>query len=189
MANRYSIAEARDRLARLVHDAEKGIAVELTRLGKRVAVLVSMKDYQRFLAGKPSFWEALEIFRSQVDLKELGVEPVDFPRSLTWTKGRLVTARYLLDTTRKLARNADWRMGLMVTTNSQSSIVNPKSSIDLRDFYDELGGACGSGRIARAQSDRMFPRSQILGCHLEILLRRICDPIRREDDEPLTSVH
>jgi prevent-host-death family protein len=45
MANRYSIAEARDRLARLVHDAEKGIAVELTRLGKRVAVLVSMKDY------------------------------------------------------------------------------------------------------------------------------------------------
>ena len=80
MANRYSIAEARDRLARLVHDAEKGAAVELTRRGKPVAVLVSTKDYQRFLAGKPSFWEALEMFRSEVDLKKLGVEPGDFPR-------------------------------------------------------------------------------------------------------------
>jgi prevent-host-death family protein len=80
MANRYSIAEARDRLARLVHDAERGAAVELTRRGKPVAALVSMRDYQRCLAGRPSFWEALEKFRSEVDLKELGVEPGDFPR-------------------------------------------------------------------------------------------------------------
>jgi prevent-host-death family protein len=87
MANRYSIAKARDRLARLVHDAEKGIAVELTRRGKPVAV--SMKDYQRYLAGKPSFWEALKMFRSEVDLKELGIEPGDFLRDRS--SGRKVT--------------------------------------------------------------------------------------------------
>jgi antitoxin Phd len=89
MAKRYSIAKARDRLARLVHDAEKGIAVELTRRGKPVAVLVSMSDYRRSVAGKPSFWEALEMFRSEVDLKKLGVEPGDFPRDRS--PGRKVT--------------------------------------------------------------------------------------------------
>lgn len=35
-SNRYSIADARDRLAHPVRDAEKGLRVELTRRAKRL---------------------------------------------------------------------------------------------------------------------------------------------------------
>ena len=41
MSKSYSIAKARDQLAELVHRAEKGAAVELTRHGKPVAVILS----------------------------------------------------------------------------------------------------------------------------------------------------
>lgn len=90
MTNRYSIAEARDQLTRLIHDAEKGIAIELTRRGKPVAALVSTKNYHRFRAGKPLFWEALVKLRTQVDLKAAGVGPGAFTRVRDRSKGREV---------------------------------------------------------------------------------------------------
>jgi prevent-host-death family protein len=43
----YSIAEAKNNLARLVHEAEQGHAVRLTRRGKPVAVLISTEQYER----------------------------------------------------------------------------------------------------------------------------------------------
>lgn len=43
----YSVAEARDKLARLVHEAEHGRPVRITRRGKPVAVLISQADYLR----------------------------------------------------------------------------------------------------------------------------------------------
>lgn len=90
MATRYSIAQARDRLARLVHDAEKGAAVELTRRGKP-AVLVSVNDYRRLQSSKLSFWEALEKFRREVDLKAAGVEPEVFRGVRDRSTGREVS--------------------------------------------------------------------------------------------------
>ncbi|MBI4469001.1 MAG: type II toxin-antitoxin system Phd/YefM family antitoxin [Acidobacteria bacterium] len=80
MPKRYSIAQARDRLAQLVHGAEGGAAIELTRRGEPVAVLVSIKDYQRFLAGGRTFREALDKFRNEVNVADLGIEPALFPR-------------------------------------------------------------------------------------------------------------
>lgn len=43
----YSVAEARDKLAALVHEAERGRPVRITRRGKPVAVLVSESEFQR----------------------------------------------------------------------------------------------------------------------------------------------
>jgi prevent-host-death family protein len=43
----YSVAEARDRLAELVHEAEHGRPIRITRRGKRAAVLVSEEEFQR----------------------------------------------------------------------------------------------------------------------------------------------
>lgn len=91
MATRYSIAQARDRLARLVHDAEKGAAVELTRRGKPVAVLVSVSDYRRLRSSKLSFWKALEKFRREVDLKAAAVEPEVFRGVRDRSTGREVS--------------------------------------------------------------------------------------------------
>jgi prevent-host-death family protein len=43
----YSVAEARNRLAELVHEAEQGRPIRITRRGKPAAVLVSEADFQR----------------------------------------------------------------------------------------------------------------------------------------------
>ena len=49
MAN-FSIAEAKSRFAQLVHQAEGGGPVRITRRGRAVAVLVSEADYARLSA-------------------------------------------------------------------------------------------------------------------------------------------
>jgi prevent-host-death family protein len=46
-AREYSVAEARDRLVKLVHEAERGRPVRITRRGKRAAVLISEIEFQR----------------------------------------------------------------------------------------------------------------------------------------------
>jgi prevent-host-death family protein len=55
----YSIADAKNGLARLVHQAEKRSPVVITRRGRPVAVLVSYDEYER-LAHRRSFSEALD---------------------------------------------------------------------------------------------------------------------------------
>jgi prevent-host-death family protein len=69
-----SIAEARDQFTRLVHQAERGEAVHITRRGRPVAVLLSEAEYQRLSHGssRPTFWEAIQGMRA-----DPGFEPVD----------------------------------------------------------------------------------------------------------------
>src|SRR2546430_17402534 len=43
----YSVAEARDKLPSLVHEAERGRPVRITRRGKRAAVLISEAEFRR----------------------------------------------------------------------------------------------------------------------------------------------
>jgi prevent-host-death family protein len=43
----YSVAQARDRLANLVHQAERGRPIRITRRGKPAAVLISAAEYER----------------------------------------------------------------------------------------------------------------------------------------------
>ena len=47
MNDAYSIAEAKNNLSGLVHEAEQGHPVRLTRRGKPVAVLISTAQYER----------------------------------------------------------------------------------------------------------------------------------------------
>ncbi|MDW7712488.1 MAG: type II toxin-antitoxin system Phd/YefM family antitoxin [Deferrisomatales bacterium] len=71
MERGYSIAEARNHLAALIHDAEAGSPVRITRRGRPVAVLLSHSQYER-LTGRPQrFWEALEAFRATVAPEDL----------------------------------------------------------------------------------------------------------------------
>lgn len=69
----YSIAQARDRLPSLVHEAERGEPIELTRRGKPVAVIVSSEDFRR-LPPRPkrqSFEEWVEEWRASMTPEEL----------------------------------------------------------------------------------------------------------------------
>ena len=47
MNDAYSIAAAKNNLSGLVHEAEQGHPVRLTRRGKPVAVLISTEQYER----------------------------------------------------------------------------------------------------------------------------------------------
>jgi prevent-host-death family protein len=69
----YSIAQARDQLTQLVYQAEQGTPVELTRRGKRVAVILSAAEYDRLFSHKPDFWTSLIRFREQLAKEDIDI--------------------------------------------------------------------------------------------------------------------
>jgi prevent-host-death family protein len=75
MVKKYSIAEARDHFTSMVHEAEEGTRVELTRRGKPVAVLVGVDEFEPPTKGFTGFWKAYEAFRREHDLMELDIDP------------------------------------------------------------------------------------------------------------------
>lgn len=75
MTKSYSLAAARSHLADVVDELEASGEIELTRRGKRVAVLVSATRYARLSGEAPSFTEALARFRERFDTAEVGLEP------------------------------------------------------------------------------------------------------------------
>ncbi|MGH9867335.1 MAG: type II toxin-antitoxin system Phd/YefM family antitoxin [Candidatus Polarisedimenticolia bacterium] len=91
MAKRRSIAEARTHLPSLVRQAESGEAVELTRRGEPVAVLIGRKQYVRLTSKHSRFVEAYEKFVRDFDLAELGIDPDEvFSGARDETRGREV---------------------------------------------------------------------------------------------------
>ena len=75
MTEQHSIADARRNLPTLVRDAENGKAVELTRRGEPVAVLIGRREFKRLTAGRPTFTEAWRGFAESVELPELALDP------------------------------------------------------------------------------------------------------------------
>ncbi len=71
----YSIAQARDQLTQLVHTAEQGTPVEITRRGKRVAVILSAEDFDRLLSNKGGFGKSLAKFRRRWGIEMLDLNP------------------------------------------------------------------------------------------------------------------
>ena len=76
-----SVAKARNALTQLIHEAEGGKVVHITRRGKSAAVLVSREEYDRLESqdSKRDFWQAIEDWRAQAsfDWPELTPEEVD----------------------------------------------------------------------------------------------------------------
>jgi prevent-host-death family protein len=71
MARQFSVAEARNRLTELIHQAEDEGPVRITRRGKPVVVLVSERDYVRISGDAPGFSEASEAFRLSLSPEDL----------------------------------------------------------------------------------------------------------------------
>jgi antitoxin Phd len=71
MARRYSIAEARQQFAAIVHELEQEPLIELTRRGKSVAVLLSLDAFQRMIPPANSFWDAYTAFCTSVLASDL----------------------------------------------------------------------------------------------------------------------
>ena len=75
MPKQYSIATARDNLAKLVHEAEDGEAVEIARRGDTVAVVVSATEYRRLRERERPFFSRIGEFRAKHRVAELGIDP------------------------------------------------------------------------------------------------------------------
>jgi prevent-host-death family protein len=75
MSKQYSIAQARDNLAAIVHELEVSSTIEITRRGQAVAVLISKQEYDRLQARMIGFWDAYKAFASEVDLAKLDIAP------------------------------------------------------------------------------------------------------------------
>lgn len=89
MSDKHSIAEARRNLPRLVREAERGKAVELTRRGEPVAVLIGCRQFERLVGRHRSFIDAYEEFAKEVDLLDLGIDPDElFAGARDETRGR-----------------------------------------------------------------------------------------------------
>ena len=74
MPQRYSIAEARSRLPRIVDEAEAGAEAELTRRGQPVAVLVSCREFERLRGKRVHFRDAYREFLKTHSLQEVGID-------------------------------------------------------------------------------------------------------------------
>lgn len=78
MKNQYSITEARNHFATIVHDLKPAQPVQITRRGKVVAVLMSVEESERQASATADFWDAYECFRATADLESLHIEPEIF---------------------------------------------------------------------------------------------------------------
>jgi len=57
------------------------MAVELTRRGKAVAVMISVSEYQRLRSKRTTFQDSYQKFLKKHSLAEVGLEP-DFARTV-----------------------------------------------------------------------------------------------------------
>ena len=72
-ATKVSVAEARQNFARLIRTAQQGRAIEITRRGEPVAVLLSASEYLVLTGERPSFVEAVDRVRERLGVDELGI--------------------------------------------------------------------------------------------------------------------
>ena len=90
MPKSLSIADARNRLAKVVHDVETGPPVELTRRGRPVAMIVSVREFEMLAGARGSFASALRKFRKANDLQKAGIDPRLFRKLRDVSPGREV---------------------------------------------------------------------------------------------------
>lgn len=81
MSHRYSIADARTSLSNIVDQAEAGQRVELTRRGRPVAVIVSVREFERLRVGRPKFNETYQDFLAKYSPEAIGLDD-DFAASV-----------------------------------------------------------------------------------------------------------
>ncbi len=88
MHHQYSIANAKNSLSRIVHKAEEGETVHLTRRGKLVAVLLSAKEFQKLSKKQSSPADALQQFLSNKNYNDVDIEPTVFSGLRVKNSGR-----------------------------------------------------------------------------------------------------
>ena len=90
-ATKVSVAEARQNFARLIDRAQQGRAIEITRRGEPVAVLLSATEYRALTGERPSFVEAIDRVRNRLAVDDLGIGDEEFEGLRDESPGRDVS--------------------------------------------------------------------------------------------------
>lgn len=90
MSRRYSIAEARSNLPTIVDQAEGGQEIELTRRGKPVAVVVSLREFARLRGERARFGDVYKRFLKAHVLRDVGLDQDFFHSTRDRGAGRKV---------------------------------------------------------------------------------------------------
>ncbi len=90
-SSRVSVAEARQHFARLIKRAQQGKAIEITRRGEPVAVLISTAEYSAITGDRPSFIGATRQVRERLDVDSLNIGDSDFEGLREESPGRDVS--------------------------------------------------------------------------------------------------
>jgi prevent-host-death family protein len=91
MPKRYSIADARTNLPSLVDEAEAGEEIELTRRGKPVAAIVSLRELERLRGARTRFSDAYRRFLKSHSLRDIGLDAEFFQNTRERESGRKVS--------------------------------------------------------------------------------------------------
>ena len=78
----YSIDQVQSQLNDLIQVVEQGEPVEITRQGKRVAILLSVEEYEQLKTEKRGFGAALEEFRQKYNVAEADIDPDEIFRDV-----------------------------------------------------------------------------------------------------------
>jgi antitoxin Phd len=84
----YTIAEAKNKLPAIIHSVEKGAPVKLTRHGRPVAVLLSIRQYEGLSREKVGYWDALKSLRNRMEVEDIQVSDADFEGLRDDSRGR-----------------------------------------------------------------------------------------------------
>jgi prevent-host-death family protein len=90
MAKSYSVADARAHLPDILDDVEAGKEVQLTRRGRPVAVVLSLRRYEALRNEQANFGDAYRVFVSRHAPEEIGLEPDFFDSIRDRVPGRRV---------------------------------------------------------------------------------------------------
>lgn len=82
MAQRYAIAEARANLPTLIDEVQQGAAIELTRRGEVVAVMISINEYERLRSRRVGFQEAYQQFLKKHSPADVGIDVEAFAKQV-----------------------------------------------------------------------------------------------------------
>ena len=92
MTDSYSVAETKDGLTKILRRVEHGGHVFITRRGKPVAVLMSVKQFGEPAGGRPTFMEALSEFQRSKHAEHAVFDDAFFDGLRDQSPGREVTA-------------------------------------------------------------------------------------------------
>jgi prevent-host-death family protein len=91
MTRTYSVAEARSSLPAIIDQAESGVGVELTRRGKPVAVVISLREFERLRGDGARFGAVYRRFLETHSLEEIRLDDDVFASGREKASGRKVS--------------------------------------------------------------------------------------------------